>query len=227
MVTKKEKHKRKMNDKYKNKYRIQSTRLQNWDYRWCGAYFITICTHNRVNYFGEIVDGVMNLSEIGKIVKIEWLKTFKMRPDMNLAIGEYVVMPNHFHAIIVIGENQYNSPRDINRRDAMHHRDAMHCVSTNTNNNHKNRFGPQSKNLASIIRGFKIGVTKNARKINPNFAWQSRYWDHIIRNEKEYKRILQYILENPAKWENDRLNGVNGNFVMETHAEYNSEIWVI
>lgn len=126
-----------------------------------------------------------------------------MRPDMNLWMGEYVVMPNHFHAIIGIGDNEYNM-RDTPRRD------AMHCVSSNDTNNttenqkSKNQFGPQSKNLASIIRGFKIGVTKNARQINTGFAWQPRYHDHIIRDEKSYHTISEYIINNPVKWTEDK-----------------------
>lgn len=196
-------------EKYQNKYRIPSARAPFWDYGWNAAYFITICTQNRIHWFGHVENGKMILSEIGQIVKTEWLKTFEMRPDMNLFMGEYIIMPNHFHAIIGIGENQYNSQR----------RDAMHCVSTtdttdtnDTNHtNHitnptepKNKFGPQSKNLASIIRGFKIGVTQNARILQPDFAWQPRYHDHVIRNEQSYQSISNYILNNPAKWSDDK-----------------------
>ncbi|MGQ1891400.1 transposase [Thermophagus sp. OGC60D27] len=68
----------------------------------------------------------------------------------------------------------------------------------------KNQFGPQSQNLASIIRGFKIGVTKNARQINPHFAWQPRYHDHIIRNEKSFYNISKYIINNPGKWTGEK-----------------------
>jgi putative transposase len=163
------------------------------------------------------------------------MKTFEMRPDMNLKMGEYLIMPNHFHAIIIIGENEYNMKRGggkrlddherldlAPRRDAMHcvstttetnetHRtDAMHCVSaiTGTNESKKtppqNQFGPQSKNLASIIRGFKTGVTKNARLINPDFAWQSRFHDRIIRNNAKFQRISKYIRNNPAHWRDDQ-----------------------
>jgi REP element-mobilizing transposase RayT len=193
-----------MADKFKNKYRIQSARLQNWDYSWNAPYFITICTHNRQCFFGEITNGKMKLSKIGKIIETEWLKTFEMRPDMNLEMGEFIVMPNHFHAIIIIGEN------DFNRRCGLQRRDAMHCVSTHADTNHiKNKFGPQSKNLASIIRGFKIGVTKNARKINSDFAWQTRFHDHIIRNDESYKSISEYIINNPSKWDDDKFNPYN------------------
>ena len=127
----------------------------------------------------------MVLSNIGEIVKTQWIKSFEMRPDMNLTMFEYVVMPNHFHAIIGIGKNKYN--------DDMY-RDAMHCVST---------FGSQSKNLASIIRGFKTGVTQNARLINPNFKWQGRFHDHIIKNEISFQNISNYIINNPKKWPQD------------------------
>lgn len=130
----------------------------------------------------------MALSEIGEIADGEWLKTFKMRPDMNLWMGEYVVMPNHLHAIIGIGDNEYNT-RGADRGGEC--RDAMHCVSTTgKNQSPQNQFGPQRKNLSSIIRGFKIGVTKNARLINPDFGWQSRFHDHIIRDQCCPKQIL-------------------------------------
>lgn len=175
--------------KYRNKYRIASARAQWWDYGWHAAYFVTVCTQNREHFFGEIVDGAMVLSAIGQIVESEWLKTFDMRPDMNLHMGEYVVMPNHFHAIVGIGANKYNSGRGAGRAET---------------GKPKNRFGPQSKNLASIIRGFKIGVTKNARLIDPDFAWQPRFHDHIIRNDAEYGRISNYIIKNPANWKEDK-----------------------
>jgi len=191
-----------MTDKYQNKYRVPSARLQNWDYGWNASYFVTICTQNRECYFGDIVNREMTLSEIRKIVNAEWLKTFEMRSDMNLWMGEFVIMPNHFHAIIGIGENQYNAKHGMGQR-----RGAMHCVSTApkpTQLSTKNKFGPQSKNLASIIRGFKIGVTKNARTIHADFAWQPRYYDHIIRNNESYQKIKTYIIENPLKWKKDK-----------------------
>ncbi len=67
----------------------------------------------------------------------------------------------------------------------------------------KNQFEPQSKNLASIIRGYKIGVTKNAKQINPNWQWQPRFYDHVIRDEVEFNKIRNYIIDNPKKWNDD------------------------
>jgi len=101
-----------MSERFHDKYRIPSARLQNWDYGWNAMYFVTICTQGREYYFGEIVDGKMILSEIGKIAEQEWIKTPEIRPDMNLELDAFVVMPNHFHAIIIIGDNQYNAKLD-------------------------------------------------------------------------------------------------------------------
>src|SRR5690606_7047610 len=151
-----------MNDKYKNKYRIASARAPFWHYWWEGAYFVTICTKYRECFFRNIKNGMMTLSRLGEIAENEWLKTPKLRPDMNLELGPFVIMPNHVHGIIIIEKNKYND-RGNQRRG------AMHCTSTLETP--KNKFGPQSKNLASIIRGFKMAVTANARKIHVSFAW--------------------------------------------------------
>ena len=213
-----------MSEKFKNKYRIPSSRWQQWDYRSVGIYFITICTKNRIHYFGEIENGKMNLNELGKIVNQEWMKTIEMRPDMNLEIGEFIVMPNHFHAVIRIGKNRYNENGEWDQTvcgdgdgcaDACGEgvgRDAMHCVSTGKRNaimsNHpKNQFGVQSKNLASIIRGFKSSVTTYSKKHGFScFEWQARYHDHVIRNPYSFERIQNYIINNPRNWKEDTFN---------------------
>lgn len=186
-------------DKFQNKYRIPSARLRTWDYGSNAAYFLTICTADREHFFGEIVNEpvVKNDSNdnvetqciaslqptvIGKLVESEWIKTPTLRPDMNLELGEFVIMPNHFHAILIIGDNNYN-----------------HSDQSN-----KNQFGPQRKNVASVIRGFKSAVTKNAHIINRAFEWQERFYDHIIRDEPEYQRIVNYITNNPSNWKDDK-----------------------
>jgi len=132
----------------------------------------------------------MILNDLGKTVENEWLKTIELRRDMNLELGNFVVMPNHFHGILMIGENEFNS--DCGR-------DAMHGVSTT------NQFGPQSKNLGSIIRGFKSSVTTYA-KINgfTDFGWQPRFHDHVIRNSREFERIQNYIANNVQNWKKDK-----------------------
>ncbi len=179
---------------FNNKYRIESARHPGWDYRNAGAYFITICTKDRFCYFGECTDGEMVLNDAGRIVETEWLKTREIRQDMNLTLGEFVVMPNHFHGIVIVGENQYNI-------DSV----ETHCnASLQPVSSTQNQFGPQCKNLSFVIRGFKSAVTTQVRTIVPDFAWQPRFHDHIIRNRLEYERIENYILNNPANWTNDK-----------------------
>jgi REP element-mobilizing transposase RayT len=215
-----------MPDKFLNKYRIQSTRLGVWDYKYAAAYFITICTHNREHYFGQIDHKKMHLSPTGKIVESEWLNTPEIRPDMNLKLDEFVVMPNHFHGILIIGDNQFNKTTDV-------YYDDGGGPSTNQTVPTKNKFGPQSKNVGSIIRGFKSAVTNQVKKLsgadvnghyphechdNENtagtmfgwptittpFAWQPRFHDHIIRDDNSFERIRRYIINNPLNWKEDK-----------------------
>ena len=209
-----------MAEKFRGKYRIPSARLVGWDYGRHAAYFVTICTHNHRHFFGAVKNDEMHLSEIGKIAYAEWANTTKIRPDMNLELGEFVVMPNHFHAIIIIGENKYNQPNCT---------DAMPCVSEDDGSgdafnasvrfgrddgdafnasvhlgrDYRNAFVFQSKNLAAIIRGFKSAVTAKARKIRPDFTWLARFHDHIIRNDKSFCEISEYIEYNPTTWMKD------------------------
>jgi REP element-mobilizing transposase RayT len=136
---------------------------------------------------------------------------------MNISLDEFVIMPDHFHAIIIIGKNPYNQIKSSgnNRR-----RNAMHGVSTNmvddsttrvgistiTTNDYINTYGPQSKNLSSIIRGIKSAVTMYAKKMKLDFSWQPRYHDDIIRTNRELNRIRKYIIENPGNWISDSVD---------------------
>jgi len=183
--------------KFKDKYRVESVRLEGYDYSLEGLYFITIITGGREHFFGEIKEGEMFLSEIGKVAEKEWFETLRIRKDMNLQLHEFVVMPNHIHGIIEIGENKFNDDNFIHRRDAM-------LGVSHSEGNFKNTFSSQSKNIASIIRGYKSSVTIKARKINANFSWQARFYDHVVRNNEDYKRISDYILTNPENWKEDR-----------------------
>jgi putative transposase len=195
-----------LTDLYKNKYRIPSTRLQSWDYGAAGMYFITICTKHMQCFFGNIpftadfASAKMNKTILGEIAESELLKSIEIRKDMNIEIAEYIIMPNHIHAIILIGENEFNS-------GAAASTDAMHRVSTRNTGMPpapKNAFKPQSKNLASILCGYKSAVTTFARKNNLKFEWHIRFHDHIIRDEDEYRRIAYYIQKNPETWAKDK-----------------------
>lgn len=179
-------------DKFQNKYRTNSIRLKNWDYGSSAIYFITICTKDMKHYFGNIKDGEMQLNYLGKVVELEWKKSVELRPDMNLYLGEFVVMPNHFHGILVINDNDYNTAK-------------QELESESIGNEKFNRFGSQSKNLASIIRGFKSSVTIYARKNGvENFGWHTGYYENIVRSERRLRKIQKYILNNPLNWEKDK-----------------------
>lgn len=199
-----------MPDKFRNKYRIPSARLENWNYGSNAIYFVTICTNNRVKYFGEIVktqdfassQKTMQLSEIGTIAQKCWVEIPNHFPFVEL--GEFIVMPNHVHGIIIIDKPL----NDIGDTNAIVETQNFASLPEPKPDNH-NKFGPQSKNLASIIRGFKIGVTKFARNNKIEFDWQSRFHDHIIRNDESFQRISDYIINNPSKWTDDKFfNGM-------------------
>ena len=180
----------------KKSHRRKLIRLRHYDYSQSGAYFITICAQNRECLFGDIIDGEMQLNKLGELTELEWIKSIELRPDMNLELGNFVVMPNHFHGILIIGENKFNAPST----------DAMHRVSTAPNDT-INKFGPQSKNLASILRGFKSAITTQAKKMGiHDFAWQTRFHDHIIRDAQSFENIQNYIANNPANWGKDTFN---------------------
>jgi putative transposase len=150
-----------------------------------------------LNWFGDVVDGTMQLSPVGEIVADEWRRTEQIRPDVSL--DQWIVMPNHLHGIVVVHE----TPRvETNRRSKTSvetHRDAS------LQEPKRNEFGPQRNNLASIIRGFKSASTKRIHAIgHQEFCWQPRYYDHIIRNEKSFNKIREYIAKNVMQWEFDR-----------------------
>ena len=219
-------------DKFKNKYRIASARAPFWDYSSNAAYFITICTKNRICWFGDVIHGKMELSTMGHIANSCRYGIPGHFPFVKL--GAHIIMPNHVHGSVVI-----NKPDDGPNVETQNFASLPSNVSNPPNpmeisepleiNKPKNQFGPQSKNLASIIRGFKIGVTKNAQQINSDFTWQSRYYDHIIRNEKSYQTVSEYIVNNPLKWQEDKFFVSNGthkkiktkDFPSQQHAQTN------
>ena len=196
--------------KYKNKYRIASARAQWWDYGANGLYFVTICCHNRVCWFGNVVDGKMILSKIGGIAEKCWIEIPEHFPFVKL--HHHIIMPNHVHGIIEIaktGDGITDDAVTVETQDfASLPSNPTPPANANPTPQPKNQFGPQSKNLASIIRGFKIGVTKNARQFNPDFQWQARSHDIIIRDEKSYCNISNYIEKNPINWETDKFHSL-------------------
>ena len=184
----------------------RSIRLKGYDYAQAGLYFITICTHNRECIFGEIINGEMGLNELGEIAFNEWKKTPEIRP--NVELGEYVIMPNHMHGIIrLLDRGELHSSNDIHE---------LH--SSNDSDNIKGEFNSPlrspSQTIGAIVRGYKSSVTKQINLLNltgefnsPQRIWQRNYHEHIIRDEKSYNNISNYILNNPLNWTEDKFYG--------------------
>jgi REP element-mobilizing transposase RayT len=171
----------------------RSIRLNGFDYTQPGAYFITIVAHRRLPIFGEITGGIVYLNAFGEIVHKEWMKTIDIRRE--IALDEFVVMPNHFHAIVTIVECG-NGLVGATGRSPL--RPDM-------------PRGPANKSLASLIAGFKSAVTTRINQLHGTPGapvWQRNYWEHVIRNDGELSRIREYIRNNPITLETDDENSV-------------------
>jgi putative transposase len=184
-----------MADKYKNKYRITSARLHGYDYGSNAAYFITICTQNRECFFGDINNNEMQLNQLGHFARQFWLEIPNHFPFVEL--GNFVVMPNHTHGILIVKKSD-----SFTRRIAIN-RDSTDPTSQ-TNSKRGGITGDKNPmlhdNISRIIRWYKGRSTFEIRKIRADFAWQARFYDHIIRNSDSFNRISEYIKSNPQNW---------------------------
>lgn len=162
------------------------SRLKHFDYSSNGLYFITVCTYGKENYFGKIIDGRMYLSPCGKIAEEEIAVVNQKRQGQFIKITKYVIMPNHIHFII-----------NIFKPDIFHEY-KQEAFSE-----------PASESVSSVMRSYKAAVTKKVREVSdgvnmPERIWQSRYYDHIIRNDESYAKIYEYIETNPLRWDKDK-----------------------
>ena len=156
-----------------NRHRRRSIRLQGYDYAQAGAYFITLCTQGRAHLFGRVVNGTVELTDIGCIVAEEWERTPAVRP--NVELDAFVVMPDHMHGILLIT-----------------HRDDEASAPLATS-----ALRSPKRTIGAIVRGFKGAVVRRAGRP----IWQRDYYEHIIRNEAALDRIRKYIIANPARWQ--------------------------
>ncbi|MFN5620224.1 MAG: transposase [Flavobacteriales bacterium] len=177
------------------KYGRQSHRMQSWDYSKPGYYFVTMVVRNRRHAFGEIRDGVMHKTPLGEFVEQSWLSTPTLRPTINLWLGDFVVMPDHFHAILFIGSNVHNEHLTY---DPDKGRISLESIDDLLRQ--KNGLRTQSNNLASVIRGFKGAVTTEARRQGVPFEWVSRYHDSIVRSAGDLLFVRRYIRSNAENW---------------------------
>ena len=184
----------------------RSIRLKEYDYSQMGAYFITICTHNRQCLFGMITNNELHLNEQGKMIYNYWQKL--TTGFSHIQLDEFVVMPNHLHGIVFIGEENDN----ICRGESCI---RPQIINENIMGEHKVRpYGTVNKSLGRIIQAFKSITTLNYIKCikkhrwEPfnNKLWQRNYYEHIIRNDDELNKIREYIISNPIIWEKDEDN---------------------
>lgn len=201
-------------DKFKNKYRISSARLQSWDYGSTGAYFITICTDDREYFFGEIMNDEMELNAAGKLAEKYWLEI----PDhfRFIQLANFVVMPNHVHGILIIDKTNNNDGDPVETRLIA----SLPTSPTpppppspqnqqsikNAGGFAENKNPMLHENISRVIRWYKGRCTFEIRKIHFDFSWQSRFHDHIIRDVESFERIQFYIETNPMNWGKDKFN---------------------
>ena len=175
-----------MSNQFPDRKRI---RLKDYDYTKPGYYFITINTNKRIKHISKIRNGKVDLNESGKVIDNVWNDLPNHYP--NCALGEYVIMPDHFHGIIKLNEC----------------RERFVTICGKNEKTNRTNHG-----LPEIIRGFKTFSSKAINeKIKPDqkFRWQKSYHDRIIRNEYELNNVRKYILDNPINWEYDKNNPSN------------------
>ena len=191
----------------------RSIRLKGYDYSRSGLYFITLCVVDRICVFGNIVDGKMQLNDIGRLVEEEWLNTINIRKG-DVRLHNYIVMPNHFHAIIEICEcrGELHSPQILNgcnMGECECRGESYSPQILNTDNvgecekgecDSPLRMKSPSKTVGAIVRGFKGAVS---RQLGYS-VWQRNYYEHIIRTGESYRQISDYIVNNPTKWQDDK-----------------------
>ena len=178
------------------KHHRSSIRLRGWDYRSAGAYFVTVVVHHRVCLFGEIINDRTRLNEFGQIVEQEWIHTGELRT--NVILDEYVIMPNHFHGILIIHDDAVGPGRPVG---------ATRRVAPTVTAEHPK--GPPSGSLGAIVGQFKSICTKRINRVRqtPGAAvWQRNYYERILRNNRELNAVRRYIHHNPINWNADAEN---------------------
>ncbi|MCM8750198.1 hypothetical protein NET02_13680 [Thermomicrobiaceae bacterium CFH 74404] len=171
----------------------RSIRLKGHDYAQAGAYFITISTHDRACLFGQVVDDTMEMSDYGRIVEEEWLRSSEVRREILLHAGEFVVMPNHVHGIVWIVDTG-RGDRPVAPTEFITQTRPGTAARAN---------GPAPRSLGAFVAGFKAATTKriNQRRNTPGVrVWQRNYYEHVICDEASLDRIRRYIAENPMRW---------------------------
>ena len=193
--------------------RRRSMRLPGYDYSQAGAYFVTICTRGRVCVLGDVVDGRVRLSEFGRLAHSVWSEL--PRHYSHVRLDAWVVMPNHVHGIVmlepsddVVGAGLKPAPTIENELPSMV-LDASRSRRVDRTVLKPAPTGRRQHGLPEVVRAFK---TYSARRINAARGatgtpfWQRNYYEHVIRDEESLDRIREYIVYNPARWDEDPEN---------------------
>jgi len=211
-------------EKFRDKYRIPSARLKNWNYGWDGLYFVTICTAGNHPYFGTVAGGKMILSDIGNLAYRFWKEIQDHFPFIEL--DAFVIMPNHVHGILIINlppctdaiyrvsdpkndclshprNDRFPNPIAANDNNNDYKRDAINrvCTGGGITGMHNPML---HENLSRIIRWYKGRTAFESHRIDHEFEWHERFYDHIIRSDESFERIREYIELNPRNWDNDK-----------------------
>ena len=169
----------------------RSVRMQSYDYRQTGAYFVTVCAGERRCVFGSVRDGSVSLSRYGEIVVEEWLAVPEHRPGVELDV--FVVMPNHFHGLLVVDDGSCRGT-------------ACRAQGGEGDDAQRSFGGLAAGSLGAVVGGFKSAV---ARRINRergtpgDVVWQRNFHERVVRNERMLDALRIYIESNRANWEKD------------------------
>ena len=211
----------------------RSIRLKNYDYSQKGSYFITIVTQNRKHLFGKIEDGKMILSSVGKIVEEEWINTIQLRPNVNL--GEFIIMPDHMHMIVTITtqiekkENEewiHSNPKSPSHtigaiirgfKGASTKKINLFLNSSRESRTGESQFDPSPKSQFAPSPDSQFAPSPDsqfapaapAAPFAPIKIFQRNYYEHIIRNQRDYHRIEKYIIDNPRNWKKKKKKKLN------------------
>ncbi|MEL0168781.1 MAG: hypothetical protein VW877_11720 [Pseudomonadaceae bacterium] len=175
-----------MNSGHRNRPERRSFRLRHYDYRAPAVCFVTLCAANRRCLFGTIRNGQMQPNELGRLVQSTWGEM--PRHAMHVLLHGSVLMPNHLHGVLQIVEPAARPTREA--------------------------FGlPVAGSLPTLVRSFKAAVTRTARTqglLGSEPLWQPRYYEHLVRSEEDYRRIAEYMADNPRRWAEDRFHVAGG-----------------
>ncbi len=196
-----------MLDKFKGLYRIPSARAVWWDYSQAGLYFVTICTQGMSCCLGKIENNKIQLSSIGIIAENCWKDIPNHLPGVKL--HAMVVMPNHVHGIVEIlpasmAETLHATSVRAHPASMGETLRATSLQVSSGKNSKMAAISPRKGSLASIVRSYKSAVSKMVHPLYPEFCWQERYFDNIIKDIPAYQRIAAYIENNVSSWHGDK-----------------------